>query len=60
MLCRGCGSEMVPVEHCQTCSEAVLWKCPTCNKENDRSIHTYHPVSAAIIGCFVWLLHVVW
>jgi predicted RNA-binding Zn-ribbon protein involved in translation (DUF1610 family) len=42
MLCRACGAEMVATEYCPSCNEAVLWKCSSCEKENDRSVHTYH------------------
>lgn len=45
MLCRACGSEMTAEEFCPSCNEAVLWKCSLCNRENDRSVHTYHPSS---------------
>jgi hypothetical protein len=34
---------MMPTEYCASCNEAVLWKCSSCEKENDRSVHTYHP-----------------
>lgn len=43
MLCRACGSEMTAEEFCPSCNEAVLWKCSSCQRENDRSVHTYHP-----------------
>lgn len=33
---------MTATEYCESCNEAVLWKCPACQKENDRSVHTYH------------------
>lgn len=33
---------MAAAEYCPSCNEAVLWKCPACQKENDRSVHTYH------------------
>jgi len=42
MLCRACGSEMFASEYCQDCNEAVTWKCGSCDKENDKSVHTYH------------------
>lgn len=55
MLCRACGSEMAASEFCPSCNEAVVWRCPACQKENDRSIHTYHngidqPVGSAKTG----------
>jgi hypothetical protein len=34
---------MVASEYCPSCNEAVLWKCSSCEKENDKSVHTYHP-----------------
>jgi ribosome-binding protein aMBF1 (putative translation factor) len=46
MLCRACGSEMDAAEFCPECNESVLWKCSSCDRENDRSIHTYHPVES--------------
>lgn len=45
MLCRACGSEMMASEYCSSCNEAVLWKCSSCHRENDRSVHTNHPQS---------------
>jgi hypothetical protein len=36
---------MTAAEYCQSCNEAILWKCSSCQKENDRSIHTVHPQS---------------
>lgn len=52
MICRACGSEMEPTETCPSCNEAVLWKCPSCQKENDRSIHTYHARSSWAASLF--------
>lgn len=46
MLCRACGGEMVGTEYCSDCNEAVLWKCSSCEKENDKSVHTYHPTKS--------------
>jgi hypothetical protein len=40
MLCRACGNEMVEFEYCHNCNEAIHWKCSTCYKENEKSIHT--------------------
>ncbi|HEX6562623.1 MAG TPA: hypothetical protein VF016_11410 [Nitrososphaera sp.] len=34
---------MNAAEFCPECNEAVLWKCSSCDRENDKSIHTYHP-----------------
>jgi hypothetical protein len=45
MLCRACGNEMTASEYCSSCNEAVLWKCSSCQRENDRSVHTNHPQS---------------
>jgi hypothetical protein len=36
---------MTAEEFCPSCNEAVLWKCSSCHRENDRSVHTYHPES---------------
>lgn len=36
---------MLPTEYCSSCNEGVQWKCGTCEKENDKSVHTYHPGS---------------
>lgn len=43
MLCRACGAEMNATEYCPSCNEAVLWKCSSCEKETDKSVHTFHP-----------------
>lgn len=37
---------MAAAEYCSSCNEAVLWKCTSCEKENDRSVHSYHPAPA--------------
>ena len=50
MLCRACGNEMAAAEFCPSCNEAVLWKCSSCQKENDRSIHTIHPQDEGASG----------
>ncbi len=34
---------MIATEYCGSCNEGVLWKCTSCDKTNDRSVHTYHP-----------------
>ncbi len=63
MLCRACGSEMVAEEYCPDCNEAVLWKCGSCEKENDRSVHTSHSSSrpesstaASVVGTLIGLV----
>lgn len=59
MLCRACGAEMVATEYCPSCNEAVLWKCSSCEKENDRSVHTFHPPrpessrTASVVGTLI-------
>jgi len=59
MLCRACGAEMVATEYCSSCNEAVLWKCSSCEKENDKSVHTYHPPrpesarTASVVGALI-------
>ncbi len=59
MLCRACGAEMITTEYCPSCNEAVLWKCSNCEKENDKSVHTYHaprPESArtvSVVGALI-------
>jgi hypothetical protein len=63
MLCRACGAEMVSTEYCSSCNEAVLWKCTNCEKENDKSVHTYHTPSprqessrtASVVGALISL-----
>jgi len=61
MLCRACGAEMVAEEYCPSCNEAVLWKCSSCEKENDKSVHTYHPSrpessrTASVVGTLIGL-----
>jgi hypothetical protein len=53
---------MVATEYCPSCNEAVLWKCSTCEKENDRSVHTYHPPrpessrTASVVGALMSLV----
>lgn len=42
MLCRSCGGEMSATEYCDSCNEGIVWKCGSCEKENDKSIHTFH------------------
>jgi len=34
---------MNATEFCASCNEGILWKCSSCEKENDRSVHTHHP-----------------
>jgi hypothetical protein len=41
MLCRACGQEMVGFEYCPGCNEAIHWKCDSCKKENEKSIHNH-------------------
>lgn len=63
MLCRACGGEMFATEFCPSCNEGVLWKCTACEKENDRSVHTYHPgreeisttIPTSVVGALVCL-----
>lgn len=54
MHCRACGAEMVATENCPSCNEAVLWKCPSCEKENDRSVHTYHANNSSRAASLLW------
>jgi len=59
MLCRACGAEMVAAEYCPSCNEAVLWKCSSCEKETDKSVHTFHPPrpessrTASVVGALI-------
>jgi hypothetical protein len=39
--CRACGGETHPVASCPACEESIQWKCDSCNKETDVSIHTH-------------------
>ena len=39
---------MSPTEYCPSCNEGIVWKCGSCEKENDKSIHTYHPATEEI------------
>lgn len=41
MLCRGCGQEMVGFEYCPGCNEVIHWKCNSCKRENEKSIHKH-------------------
>jgi hypothetical protein len=42
MLCRACGQEMVAFEYCLHCNEVIHWRCGTCGKENEKSVHTHY------------------
>ena len=39
---------MSATEYCPSCSEGILWKCTTCEKENDKSVHTHYMSSTEI------------
>jgi hypothetical protein len=39
---------MIATEYCSDCNEGILWKCSSCEKENDKSVHTYHPAAEEI------------
>jgi hypothetical protein len=39
--CGACGGELGPITFCPTCEENVQWKCASCNKETDISVHTH-------------------
>jgi hypothetical protein len=39
--CRACGGVTQPVASCPACKESVQWKCDSCSKETDVSIHTH-------------------
>ena len=41
MLCRGCGNELIAFEYCPECDEAIHWKCTSCERENEKSVHTH-------------------
>lgn len=53
---------MNATEYCPSCNEAVLWKCTSCEKENDKSVHTYHPAraesskTASVVGTLLSLV----
>ncbi len=57
---------MAVSEYCPSCNEGILWKCIDCEKENDRSVHTYHQsprelpntVPASTMGVIVCLASV--
>jgi predicted amidophosphoribosyltransferase len=59
MLCRACGAELIATEYCPSCNEAVLWKCSACEKETDKSVHTFHPPrpessrKASVVGALI-------
>jgi hypothetical protein len=52
---------MLATEYCPSCNEAVLWKCSSCEKENDKSVHTSHPEkpgssrAASVVGTLLGL-----
>jgi hypothetical protein len=33
---------MSATEFCPSCNEGILWKCTSCEKENDKSVHTHY------------------
>jgi hypothetical protein len=39
--CRACGGGTEPIASCPACEESVQWKCDSCSKETDVSIHTH-------------------
>ncbi|MEW6604229.1 MAG: hypothetical protein AB1351_06015 [Thermoproteota archaeon] len=39
--CRACGGELWPIALCPTCEENVRWKCLSCSKGTDASVHTH-------------------
>jgi len=39
--CRACGGELRQIALCPTCEESVQWKCVSCSKDTDVSIHTH-------------------
>jgi hypothetical protein len=39
--CRACGGELQPIASCPSCEQDVQWKCDSCSKETDVSIHTH-------------------
>jgi hypothetical protein len=40
--CRACGGESEPIALCTLCEEDVKWKCASCRRETDVSIHTHN------------------
>jgi hypothetical protein len=52
---------MQPTEYCPSCNEGIVWKCALCEKENDKSVHTYHPnsdnlprsIASPVVGALV-------
>ena len=44
MLCRACGNELLAFEYCPECNEAIHWKCSSCEKENEKSVHTHNSI----------------
>jgi hypothetical protein len=39
--CRACGCDLQPMTMCPACEEDVQWRCVSCNKETDTSIHSH-------------------
>jgi hypothetical protein len=44
MLCRACGNELIAFEYCFECNEAIHWKCSSCERENEKSVHTHNNI----------------
>ena len=42
MLCRACGNELIAFEYCPECSESIHWRCSSCERENEKSVHTHN------------------
>ena len=39
--CRSCGGDLDQIAQCPACEESIQWRCGSCSKETDVSIHTH-------------------
>jgi len=45
--CRGCGNEIEPILICPACEQIVQWKCVSCAKETEVSVHSHNSMITA-------------
>lgn len=42
--CRVCGGELEPTLICPACEQLVQWRCISCAKETDASVHSHNKI----------------
>jgi hypothetical protein len=45
--CRRCGNELDPTFICPACEQFVQWKCASCGRETDVSVHSHECMTIA-------------